>query len=729
MKSIFSILSLWLISLAAIAGRLAPELTEQQKLAAKSDTGAEVLYSLSESRLKDGLWQKRIYQSIRILDAEAVHDYGRIAIEYRPFYSDLDIEFARVITADGEILDVAQDAIQERVVGGGQDFYSDENVLVFSLPRVAENSILEFQYLRTQKRVSVTDLASDRSVAHWFQEMNSGQGYRADPVQHFSHRIEVLDDTELKHFSIGDLGKASVEQNNGVRSYFWQQQNIPEFVMEPMMSPSQAFPPMIRTSNHDDWSVMDRWAAPLYQPTADDLVAADEIIATLDLKADMSARDKVFAVYRYLQNNLRYVYAHLGRGGFNPHRIRDIVRNGYGDCKDQTFLALTLFRQLGIQAMPALAQLNSSVDINRKLVYQAFDHVLVYLPDADGGQPMWFDTTGDRLQFPGSTSYINGLSAFVLTGQGGEFKRVDNHRRNHSDVTLDMTLDDNNQLIVKATLSPQGNSEEIYRNWWKNDPQGATTLRKKFASLFSDNGSYEFEADVINATSLTEALQMSATFTFKPMDQDPLTLVLGMRQIMMLLELYNALPQPDGRTRDVYIKRPFTADVNVSINVPETRKVISVTSGETIDNDWFSLTQSKQDNGNGLDIKIHYQQKPMEITPEQYEEFFKLITNLSQSDHWYLSIATDQQKALDHELSAISDEKGEDSYDFQINLARRQLDKGLFDDALLTAEKASVLAPEKGESWYVLGTAQGLLGQLEKADESFAKAMELGYAP
>src|SRR5690606_30312407 len=130
----------------ALSSRLAPTLDEQATIETK-DSNAEVLYALEKTVFEeDGSWPRISYYSIRINSIEAARDYGRIVIPFDHYYSDINLDFANARSKAGKITAVAQDTVQHRITGGGQDFYSDSSELVFSLPNVVPGSIIEFQF-------------------------------------------------------------------------------------------------------------------------------------------------------------------------------------------------------------------------------------------------------------------------------------------------------------------------------------------------------------------------------------------------------------------------------------------------------------------------------------------------------------------------------------------------------------------------------------------------------
>ena len=59
---------------------------------------------------------------------------------------------------------------------------------------------------------------------------------------------------------------------------------------------------------------------------------------------------KLQSVTQYLQQNIRYVGIEIGIGGWQPHLASEVLRNGYGDCKDKATLLKAMLDSVGIKA-------------------------------------------------------------------------------------------------------------------------------------------------------------------------------------------------------------------------------------------------------------------------------------------------------------------------------------------------------------------------------------------
>ena len=79
--------------------------------------------------------------------------------------------------------------------------------------------------------------------------------------------------------------------------------------------------------------------------------------------------------------NTRYVALEFGIHGFLPYRVPEIVRRGFGDCKDKASLIYTMLREAGVDARIVLVRTrrNGAID-DEPASLAVFDHAIAYVP-------------------------------------------------------------------------------------------------------------------------------------------------------------------------------------------------------------------------------------------------------------------------------------------------------------------------------------------------------------
>ncbi|WP_096086273.1 DUF3857 and transglutaminase domain-containing protein [Agaribacterium haliotis] len=703
--------------------RLAPPLPQQQNIAQKG-LGAEVLYAINKVELgQDGHWHSRSYVSVRVNDLDAARDYGRLVIAYNHYYSELELDFANSINSEGVISAVAKDAIQRRVTGGGQDFYSDRSELVFSLPDIKPGSVLEFQYSRKSKIIALPGLYATSATPHWFQSTAGNDSWRADFVHHYDFDISAPKNQPLYwQTQAGFDGKNTKRSRGAVTHYRWQLSDVAAIKAEDWMPPSKRIIPALTLSNQKDWSLVDAWT---WHKVADKLAPSDKLRATaaqLGIAENASVDDKIRAVYAYLQNNVRYVFAHLGRGGYEPHFPDKVIDASYGDCKDQTVLALALLKQLGVEAYPALIETPNAGQSDTELVALIFDHMIVHISDARATL-RWMDSTGDRALFPGVSNYLKGQNVLIVNGEGGKLINMPELGENRAELSAHYRRDQLKQ-VVDVEIKLSGSLEQNTRSWWTHNSDKKNALNQYMGSLFSNYDS--METQLLYSDELFKPVLIKATYSFTR-DTEFDEYAASMAQMLRLFSSYSSLPLPESRRWPFYEPHGYSLGMHLNFEADKNYLPALVQSADTLATPWFTLDHHSEQQGQQLKLELDFRKNELDLSAADYRDYYQAVQALDQRPVWLVKMLEDSSnsfaEAAEPLPSAVRTAPG------LIAQARALLEAGRFSEALNSAEQAVATQQQNGEAWYVLGLTQGFNSQIENSATSFAKAEDLGYQP
>jgi tetratricopeptide (TPR) repeat protein len=148
-----------------------------------------------------------------------------------------------------------------------------------------------------------------------------------------------------------------------------------------------------------EWSTAPSWkpVASGYASWVNAALATPIDVSTLTprIASRPSRTEKVQETLAWLRERARYMALHLGDGALRPTPPAEVLKRGYGDCKDLSVLMVSALGQLGIDARVALIQAGG-VPTNEKVPgLSGFDHAIVYVPAANGDAALWIDATAE----------------------------------------------------------------------------------------------------------------------------------------------------------------------------------------------------------------------------------------------------------------------------------------------------------------------------------------------
>ncbi len=101
-------------------------------------------------------------------------------------------------------------------------------------------------------------------------------------------------------------------------------------------------------------------------------------------KASAEPQQRAEMIYRWVQEKIRYVAVEVGMGGWRPHSAQEVLKYGYGDCKDKANLLRTMLSVAGIDSH--LVELYSHSGVPRPFLFPGVgngNHAIlaVHLPE------------------------------------------------------------------------------------------------------------------------------------------------------------------------------------------------------------------------------------------------------------------------------------------------------------------------------------------------------------
>ncbi|MCC7246828.1 MAG: DUF3857 domain-containing protein [Saprospiraceae bacterium] len=195
-------------------------------------------------------------------------------------------------------------------------------------------------------------------------------------------------------------------------------------------------------------------------------ILSPEMTATIQqMTAGKSDAEKVEILYRYLQQNHRYISIQIGIGGWQTLPAQFVEQKKYGDCKALSNYMKSMLKVAGIEAWQALvyAGEKGAPSLYNDIPYPRFNHVILYVPKQD----MWLECTSTSNPTGYLGSFTSDRRVLLLTPDGGVLRQTpgmtaqDNVRYSNTDIVLYEQGNATIQNRVKALGEPH----DVYREW------------------------------------------------------------------------------------------------------------------------------------------------------------------------------------------------------------------------------------------------------------------------
>lgn len=349
-------------------------------------------------------------RTVRKVLTDAGRSAAEVSLNYSGHYDQMTILTARTIQSDGRMQNVLPTSISDEPVYSGAAMYEDTRAKSFVFPDVRVGSVLELEY-ETDSRPRMP------GFFHHSEFLLS-----STPTVQSSTVITAASRWKLRHRSLNGAPPIKIETlSDGRNRYTIEYSQLEELKGEPNMPPPKQIFPYVEIASETSWAEIDKW----FQSLAKGREALPAIAKTVVqgiVSRHSSLEDRVKAVYRWVQQNIRYVAVELGESGYQPHSAEQICTSKYGDCKDMSTLLVGMLRAAQVEATWALIRFdsrNEPPDLYWEGPY-SFDHCIARAQVGD--RVYWLDATGGYFGAEDVPSSLAGCKALVI--EKGQFEKL-----------------------------------------------------------------------------------------------------------------------------------------------------------------------------------------------------------------------------------------------------------------------------------------------------------------
>ena len=270
-------------------------------------------------------------------------------------------------------------------------------------------------------------------------------------VEHAEFNMVCPQNLSFRHRTFGLAEPTVSTDKDGSKHYQWKSGNLKPAREEPLAYTWQSAPYVLTApidfeiegykGNMESWEQLGYFMNQL-------LVGRDALPAEVEKKIKVltaplaSPREKIRAVYEYMQQNTRYLSIQLGIGGWQPFEASFVSQKGYGDCKALSNYTRALLKAIGITSHYAIISAGAE---NTQVVLEDFtgsffNHVILCVPQEK--DTIWLECTSQTNPFGHLGSFTGNRKALLVTEKGGKmvntryYKAADNFRNTKTVIDL-----------------------------------------------------------------------------------------------------------------------------------------------------------------------------------------------------------------------------------------------------------------------------------------------------
>jgi Domain of Unknown Function with PDB structure (DUF3857)/Transglutaminase-like superfamily len=349
----------------------------------------------------------------KVLSPSGVQNASELELDFDPSFERLVIHHVDVLRGSERIDSLEPDEVRviEKEDDSDSRIYDGERTALLFIKDVRPGDVIDYAWSVEGNNPLLAGRYTDE------YDLSSGV-----PARRIRHRLLWPAGRPLQWRG----GDPEIAMNGDTQVLVWERHDVDALDVEDEI-PSWYEPwESIQVSEFASWKEVAAWADAMF--VLDERSASEVKELAGKISAEHATRDaRITAAIRFVQDEIRYLGIEMGRNSHEPHQPWETLDSRWGDCKDKTLLLVSLLRELGLQAYPALVNTRLEHRLAEKLPSPfLFDHVIAQV--LDRGRTYWVDGTisdqGGTLATIETPS--DGMALIVAPQTGGLTKIIPN---------------------------------------------------------------------------------------------------------------------------------------------------------------------------------------------------------------------------------------------------------------------------------------------------------------
>lgn len=450
--------------------------------------------------------------------------------------------------------------------------------------------------------------------------------------------IQVEEGIEIDYRVYNCGFQPAIKTSGAYKVYSWEAHRMPVIKTEKYSEKFAHQVPMIKIVPKNisidglkgDLSNWKSYGAFMYQLNANRDGLSPEmktLIHELIKEAETDA-EKIEILYRYMQDNMRYVSVQLGIGGWQTFDAQYVEKNKYGDCKALTNFMKSMLKEVNIKAYAALIKNDRSIPKFEDDFAgpDGFNHVVLNIPSED----CWLECTSKEYPVNYLGSSNSNRKALLLTPEGGKMVNTPAYtaKDNLKTSTATIQIDEQGAALIKNTIRAYGLVHEQYKI--DQSEYREEDIHRYFVKTNEQLPTFEINDLQFNETEERPESKLTYDISVKNYGNK-----MGKRFFIPLncLNPFDRVPKKvEERQLPIRIWNPFTHSDDYKIKFPEGFEIESIPEDHLeLETEFgsYSLKVSKEDD------RVRYQRKlqiyQVSLPAERYNdlrEFYKKVSKL-----------------------------------------------------------------------------------------------------
>ena len=358
----------------------------------------------------------------------------------------------------------------------------------------------------------------------------------------------------------------------------------------------------------------------------------DNIISVNDSKLD-----KIKKIYKYVQDNTRYVSVQVGVGGWKPMEVSDVEKYGYGDCKALSNFTRSILKAYDIESYYTVLYGGDKRKLDEEIISMQGNHAILSVPNEE--KYIFLECTSQTNPFSYLSDFTSNRNALIIKPTGSEIVKTSEYK---TDTNTQITK---SKITVLENGSISGTAEIISKNiQYKNVSHLETKSLKEQMDYYKNHFDHlnNFEISNLKLNNNKEDFSFSEGFNFKAenyYEKSVNSIILPLNT----LNRYSSIPSKYRNKKFSFeVEYGFIDADEIEIVLPQNYSITQLPEMITLKEKFGEYNASVMFKDNKLIYKRKLTINDGVYAKEDYETYRKFKEQISKSDN--IKIIIDQKQ-------------------------------------------------------------------------------------
>lgn len=626
------------ISITKTPSWVVPQTFDQQPDIDLNEISYGLLTLLSDEQIHIPKQERFVRLVQKITDNVGVQDGSSISVNYDPAFQKLFLHQITVLR-QGKIINKL-DANNFQTIK--QESSSESYIYDSSL-----NAIAQLADIRNGDIVDLSYTIKGFNPIHGGKFSGATVLNDVQPVGKINYYL--ISKNKLQYKMINSNTEPNIGTYMGLTTYHWHS-NLAEAPNFEDNVPTWYLPfQHVFVSEYETWDTVVDWALNIYQ---DEVTLSSELKAKIEqIKSSAESEgERIATTLKFVQDEIRYLGLESGIGAYKPFSPNKVFEQRFGDCKDKSWIMVTMLRNMGINAYPVLINTSHGESLHQFLPSpNVFDHVVVKVVDSTNTDLFYDPTNTNQFGNYKSVAFPNYGKALVIKKGVTALEHIATQRKDLVEVfdTYDLPIVGGPGTLNVMTVYHEAEADAIraryksqslsslskdFKNYYERFYQGVEVLKDP---IFDDDS-------LANKILVVESYKINNIWTPMLADDKNIAVEFSPHSILDIA----ILPSEKERKTPFALYYPVQKKHQITVKLPQKWGVVKNEVRINSKSFDFSMKVKMNPSKDILYLNYEYQNKHSFVSPDDFEDYYTKMKEVEQIVAYYIYIPKSNAKAL-----------------------------------------------------------------------------------